>query len=98
MSLDVAALRAREYAWMDAGEGVYLNAASTGPMPQSAVDAATEWAHLRQQPQRIALARMFDAVATSRRQFAALVEYHVWPQSRGAGAATAAWCHPHVRR
>lgn len=73
MSLDVAALRAREYAWMDAGDGVYLNAASTGPMPQSAVDAAAEWAHLRQQPQRIALARMFDAVATSRKQFAALV-------------------------
>lgn len=73
MSLDVAALRAREYAWMDSSDGVYLNAASTGPMPQSAVDAAAEWAHLRQQPQRIALARMFDAVATSRNQFAALV-------------------------
>lgn len=73
MSLDVAALRAREYAWMDSSDGVYLNAASTGPMPQSAVDAAAEWAHLRQQPQRIALARMFDAVATSRKQFAALV-------------------------
>lgn len=73
MSLDVAALRAREYPWMDTHAGVYLNAASTGPMPQRAVDAAAEWSALRAQPHRIALSHMFETVATSRRQFAALV-------------------------
>lgn len=58
---------------MDADPGIYLNAASTGPMPTSAVQAAAQWAELRQQPHRIPLSLMFDAVATSRRQFAALV-------------------------
>jgi selenocysteine lyase/cysteine desulfurase len=70
---DASALRAREYPWMNDGAGIYLNAASTGPMPASAVAAADEWTRLRAQPQRIALSRMQDAAATARAQFAALV-------------------------
>lgn len=52
---------------------IYLNAASTGPMPQAAVDMAAKWTELRAQPQRLPFSLMVDAVATSRRQFAALV-------------------------
>ncbi len=73
MSIDVAALRAREYPWMANDPVIYMNAASTGPNPQSAVDTFAKWAELRAQPHRIPLSLMQNAVAQSRRQFAALV-------------------------
>ncbi len=72
-AFDVHALRAREYPWMATDQTVYLNAASTGPLPQSAVAAANQWTALRAQPHRIPLSLMFDTVATSRTQFAQLV-------------------------
>ena len=72
-SLDVAALREREYAWMNAGKTIYLNAASTGPMPASAVAVADKWTRLRAQPQHIPLTLMQEEVARSRRQFGALI-------------------------
>ncbi len=71
--VDAAAVRAREYAWMSSSEGVYLNAASTGPMPQCAVEAANKWTQLRAQPHLLPLPLMFDTVAASRAQFAQLV-------------------------
>ena len=71
--LDVPALRAREYAWMANDPAVYLNAASTGPMPASAVAAANRWTALRAQPHQIPLALMFEAAATARQQFAQLI-------------------------
>lgn len=73
MSVDVQALRDREYAWMASDHAVYLNAASTGPMPQAAVTMAARWSELRSQPHRIPLALMNDAASTARQQFAALV-------------------------
>src|ERR1700709_2739090 len=72
-SLDVAALREREYAWMNTGKTIYLNAASTGPMPASAVAVADKWTRLRAEPQHIPLTLMQDEVARSRRQYAALI-------------------------
>ncbi len=72
-AIDVAALRAREYPWMANDPGVYLNAASTGPMPKAAVDAAGKWSDLRSQPHHIPLALMQDTVQKSRVQFAQLV-------------------------
>lgn len=66
-------LRAREYAGLAADPGIYLNAASVGPMPQSAVAVANEWAALRAEPHRIPFQMLLDAAATARRQFAALV-------------------------
>jgi len=70
---DVNALRHREYPWMAGDETIYLNAASTGPMPQCAVDAASEWTELRARPHRLPLDLMFDTVAASRKQFAQLI-------------------------
>lgn len=66
-------LRAREFAWMDADPGVYLNAASVGPMPQRAVQVANDWSALRAQPHKIPFQLMLDAASTARRNFAALV-------------------------
>lgn len=72
-ALDVSTLRAREYPWMANDPSIYLNAASTGPMPRRAVDAASHWTELRSQPHRIPLSLMQDAAATARRQFASLI-------------------------
>ncbi len=71
--LDVAALRAREYAWMANDPAIFLNAASVGPMPQSAVDMAAKWSALRARPHQIPMSLMNDAASTARSQFAALV-------------------------
>jgi cysteine desulfurase/selenocysteine lyase len=71
--LDVSAVREREYAWMANDPAIFLNAASVGPMPQSAVDVAARWSALRARPHRIPMALMNDAAATARAQFAALV-------------------------
>ncbi|MGV3710586.1 MAG: aminotransferase class V-fold PLP-dependent enzyme [Gemmatimonas sp.] len=72
-TFDVNALRAREYAWMNEGKTIYLNAASTGPMPQSAVETADKWTQLRAQPQHIPLTLMQDEAAKARRQYAQLI-------------------------
>lgn len=70
---DANALRAREYEWMNSGKSIYLNAASTGPLPKSAVEAADKWTRLRAEPQHIPLTLMQDEVAKSRRQYGALI-------------------------
>ncbi|MEP6766377.1 MAG: aminotransferase class V-fold PLP-dependent enzyme [Gemmatimonadaceae bacterium] len=72
-ALDVAALREREFAWMNAGKTIYLNAASTGPMPASAVTVADKWTRLRAEPQHIPLTLMQEEVAKSRRQYGQLI-------------------------
>ena len=70
---DVAALRAREYAWMANDPSIFLNAASVGPMPSSAVDVANTWSRMRAQPHLLPFHWMLDAASTARSQFAALV-------------------------
>ena len=72
-ALDVAAFRASEYPWMDTGAAIYFNAASTGPLPRRAVEAANHWTSLRSEPHRLPLSLMMDAAATARAQFARLV-------------------------
>jgi selenocysteine lyase/cysteine desulfurase len=71
--LDVAALRAREFAWMADDPAIFLNAASVGPMPRSAVEVAAEWSAMRAQPHTLPFDRMQGAAATARAQFAQLV-------------------------
>lgn len=73
VSIDVDALRRREYASMNAGHSIFLNAASVGPMPQSAVQTADKWSRLRAEPQHIPLTLMQDEAAKARRQFGALI-------------------------
>ena len=66
-------LRSSEYAWMADDPAVYLNAASTGPMPARAVAVADKWTRMRAQPHHLPFPWMQDAAATARRQFAKLV-------------------------
>jgi selenocysteine lyase/cysteine desulfurase len=59
-------LRAREYPWTLAGDIVFLNHASTGPLPQRAVDTIDEWGRMRAEPWRISLEMQLGALATGR--------------------------------
>ena len=70
---DFDALRSREYEWMNNGDTIYLNAASTGPFPKCAVEVADNWTRLRAEPQHIPLTLMQDEAAKARRQFGALI-------------------------
>jgi selenocysteine lyase/cysteine desulfurase len=63
---DVAALRAHEFPWANRGDVVFLNAASTGPLPQRCVDAVTQWTELRATPQKLSDDTLFSTLATSR--------------------------------
>jgi cysteine desulfurase/selenocysteine lyase len=73
MPINVDELRRREYAHMSASGNIYLNAASTGPLPQSAVEVADRWTRFRADPRNIPLTLMQDEVARSRRQFGELI-------------------------
>jgi selenocysteine lyase/cysteine desulfurase len=53
VALDAAALRAAELPWTARGETIYLNNASTGPLPERAVREQREWAARRAEPWRI---------------------------------------------
>jgi selenocysteine lyase/cysteine desulfurase len=50
---DVDALRAAEFPWAARGESVYLNNASTGPLPARAVRAIGDWVQRRAEPFRL---------------------------------------------
>jgi cysteine desulfurase / selenocysteine lyase len=71
--LDTTTLRATQFPWMANDPGIYLNAASVGPMPQRSVHEAARWNELRAQPHTIPFHMLLESAATARRQFAALV-------------------------
>lgn len=73
MSYDVDALRRDEFPWAAAGETIYLNNASTGPMPERSVRATAEWAHLRANPERVPYDLQFGTLARGRELIARLV-------------------------
>ena len=58
---------------MTAGDEVYLNAASTGPLPARTIAAADDWTRRRARPHRIADADQFETMATARGLVARLV-------------------------
>jgi selenocysteine lyase/cysteine desulfurase len=73
VSYDVEALRRSEFPWADAGEMIYLNNASTGPLPARAVVATEQWARLRMNPQRISQDLQFGTLARGRELIASLI-------------------------
>ena len=94
-------LRAREFPWAIPGDQIFLNHASTGPLPQRAVDALHEATALRAQPWRYSQEMQFGALAKARAACARLIgasaerdrahgEHVVRPQPRGARAAVRA--------
>jgi cysteine desulfurase / selenocysteine lyase len=73
VTFDIAALRSREFPWTLRGETIFLNAASTGPLPGRAVRALSEWAELRATPHKLADQLQFGTLARSRELIAALI-------------------------
>lgn len=71
--IDVDALRSREFPWATRDEAIFLNAASTGPLPQRCIDAVTQWTALRATPQKLSDERLFGTLATSRELVARLI-------------------------
>ena len=70
---DVDALREREFPWAARGETIYLNHASTGPLPQRAVDVVAEWGRLRANPLRLPQDLQFGTLARTRSLLADLI-------------------------
>lgn len=73
MSYDVDELREREFPWAARGERIYLNNASTGPLPERTVRALGDAIRKRAEPHRLRDADLFAALATARELSARLV-------------------------
>jgi cysteine desulfurase/selenocysteine lyase len=70
---DVDALRREEGPWAVAGETLYLNNASTGPLPQRTVAALDEWNRLRANPHRVQQNLQFGTLARGRSLIASMI-------------------------
>jgi len=73
MTFDVEALRREEFEWAHSGETIYLNNASTGPLPRCTLVAVAEWSRLRENPQRISQELQFGTLARGRELIASLI-------------------------
>jgi cysteine desulfurase / selenocysteine lyase len=73
MTYDVHELREREFPWAERGEAVYLNNASTGPLPARTVRAVGEFNALRAEPFRMTDEHQFATVRRSRELVARLI-------------------------
>ena len=69
----MSALRAREYPWAVRGEQIFLNHASTGPLPQRAVDALNAVTALRAEPWKFTVELQFGTLAKARAACAKLI-------------------------
>ena len=70
---DVASLREREYPWAVRGEHVYLNNASTGPLPARSVRALAAFNEARARPWTISQEEQFCVLTRTRELAARLI-------------------------
>ncbi len=73
MSYDVEALRATEFPWTTASDTIYLNHASTGPLPSRTVEALARFNALRAEPHRISHEEQFGVLTAARERCARLI-------------------------
>jgi cysteine desulfurase/selenocysteine lyase len=66
-------LRRDEFSWMNTGECVYLNAASTGPLPERTVRAQDAFTRKRAAPHRLDQEEQFRALSDARTLLARLI-------------------------
>ena len=98
MTFDVERLRKEEFPWAAAGESIYLNTASTGPLPRRTVDAVARFTEMRAAPHRMTHEIQFGTLEKSRELLAKMIG----AQPREIGLATntgfginvAAWSLP----
>ena len=72
-ALDVDALRVKEFPWTLTGDATFLNAASTGPLPNRCIEAVTEWTRLRATPHKLSDETLFSTLKRSRELVARLI-------------------------
>ncbi|MES2178475.1 MAG: aminotransferase class V-fold PLP-dependent enzyme [Gemmatimonadota bacterium] len=93
--LDTATIRRTEFPWMDARETVYMNAASTGPLPGRSVDAQVDMTRRRAAPHLVTFDDQFGALATCRTLVAEMINATegevALATNTGAGINLAAW-------
>lgn len=98
MSVDIERLRREEFPWTDSGDSIYLNAASTGPLPERCVRAQDEFTRRRAAPYRLSTEDQFEVLDTSRDRIARLIgaepEEIALAGNTGAGLNLAAWTFP----
>lgn len=73
MSFDVDGLREREFPWAARGEAIYLNNASTGPLPARTLRALREFDERRAAPYRLSDDLQFATLARGRELIARLI-------------------------
>jgi selenocysteine lyase/cysteine desulfurase len=98
MSIDTDRLRREEFSWMCSGDTVYMNAASTGPLPQRSVDAQVDFTRRRATPHLVGFDDQFGALARCRTLVADMVNASeqeiALGINTGAGINLAAWGLP----
>jgi selenocysteine lyase/cysteine desulfurase len=98
VTLDVARLRGEEFPWAEAGESVYLNAASTGPLPERCVRAQDAFTRKRAAPHRLSHEEQFGVLADSRERIARLIGADIGEialaTNTSSGLNLAAWAFP----
>lgn len=73
MTYDVDALRAREFPWAARGEAIYLDHASTGPLPERTRRVIEAQGLKRAEPFRLRAEDLFPVLAHARERAAALI-------------------------
>jgi cysteine desulfurase/selenocysteine lyase len=98
VTIDVERLRRDEFAWMDAGDTIYLNAASTGPSPRRSIEAQIEFTRRRAAPHLVGFGDQFGTLDRCRALLAALIGASAGEialaTNTGAGINLAAWGLP----
>jgi cysteine desulfurase / selenocysteine lyase len=98
VTFDVDALRKEEFPWAVAGEAIYFNSASTGPLPRRSVAAVTRFTEMRAAPQRITHDFQFGTLDRSRELIAKLINAKPaeigLATNTGFGVNVAAWSLP----
>jgi selenocysteine lyase/cysteine desulfurase len=98
MTFDVEQLCRTEFPWTQTGECIYLNAASTGPLPERSVRAEQEFTRLRATPHRISQERQFAVLDAARDSIARLIHADVEEIALATNTSTginlAAWTLP----
>ncbi|HEX5973207.1 MAG TPA: aminotransferase class V-fold PLP-dependent enzyme [Gemmatimonadaceae bacterium] len=98
MMLDVEQLRRAEFPWTEAGDCIYLNAASTGPLPERSVRAEQGFTRLRATPYLISQEQQFAVLDDARRLVARLIgaeaEEIALATNTSTGLNLAAWTLP----
>jgi cysteine desulfurase / selenocysteine lyase len=95
---DVERLRREEFPWAAAGEAVYLNAASTGPLPERTLRAQAEFSRKRAAPHRLSHEEQFSVLDRCRALLTELLGADegtiALSVNTGAGINLAAWGLP----